>query len=184
MRLHRPCGRCVRYKYPSCNDHVKFPTATAAAAPSSPGSSDPDAPPSKPFGALDPSQRPAVSEVREMNYSGTRVYEMVVTFPDIPPIGVMRRPGDSWINATHILQAARVDKGPRTRILTRDIQTGEHEKVLGGFGKHQGTWIPLRRAIELAKEYGVEELLKPLLIEDENQLQVRRGPVAGGDGDA
>ena len=54
----------------------------------------------------------------------------------------MRRKTDSWLNATQILKVAEFDKPHRTRILEREVQKGEHEKVQGGYGKYQG-WHPL-----------------------------------------
>lgn len=45
-------------------------------------------------------------------------------------IPVMRRRADGWLNATQILKVAGFDKPQRTRILERDIQKGQHEKVL------------------------------------------------------
>ena len=51
----------------------------------------------------------------------------------------MRRRSDSWLNATQILKVAGFDKPQRTRILEREVQKGEHEKVQGGYGKYQGT---------------------------------------------
>lgn len=50
----------------------------------------------------------------------------------------MRRRQDDWINATHILKAAGFDKPARTRILEREVQKEEHEKIQGGYGKYQG----------------------------------------------
>lgn len=50
----------------------------------------------------------------------------------------MRRRADSWLNATQILKVAGFDKPQRTRILEREVQKGEHEKVQGGYGKYQG----------------------------------------------
>jgi hypothetical protein len=52
----------------------------------------------------------------------------------------MRRRHDDWINATHILKAAGFDKPARTRILEREVQKENHEKVQGGYGKYQGLW--------------------------------------------
>jgi regulatory protein SWI6 len=76
---------------------------------------------------------------------------------------VMRRRSDSWLNATQILKVAGVDKGKRTKVLDKEILIGEHEKVQGGYGKYQGTWINYRRGVEFCRQYGVEELLRPLL---------------------
>lgn len=50
----------------------------------------------------------------------------------------MRRRLDSYINATHILKVAGLDKPARTRILEREVQKGIHQKVQGGYGKYQG----------------------------------------------
>ncbi|KAI0114351.1 hypothetical protein GGR51DRAFT_546500 [Nemania sp. FL0031] len=103
-------------------------------------------------------------------YSGVDVYEM-----EVNQVIVMRRRNDSWLNATQILKVARIDKGKRTKILEKEIQTGEHEKVQGGYGKYQGTWIRFERGVEVCKQYHVEELLRPLLTYDMGQ----DGGVAG-----
>jgi hypothetical protein len=50
----------------------------------------------------------------------------------------MRRKSDSYLNATQILKVAGFDKPQRTRVLEREVQKGEHEKVQGGYGKYQG----------------------------------------------
>lgn len=68
-------------------------------------------------------------------YSGISVYEMICR-----NVAVMRRKGDSYLNATQILKVAGIDKGRRTKILEKEVQIGEHEKVQGGYGKYQGTW--------------------------------------------
>lgn len=61
----------------------------------------------------------------------------------------MRRRVDDWINATHILKAAGFDKPARTRILEREVQKDQHEKVQGGYGKYQGVYFHLRPATRL-----------------------------------
>lgn len=53
-------------------------------------------------------------------------------------VAVMRRRSDAWLNATQILKVAGFDKPQRTRVLERDVQKAEHEKVQGGYGKYQG----------------------------------------------
>lgn len=55
-------------------------------------------------------------------------------------IAVMRRRGDSYVNATQILKVAGIEKGRRTKILEKEILPGKHEIVQGGYGKYQGTW--------------------------------------------
>lgn len=94
---------------------------------------------------------------------------------EVNNVAVMRRRHDSCLNATQILKVAGVDKGKRTKILEKEIQTGEHEKVQGGYGKYQGTWIKFDRGVEVCRQYGVEELLRPLLTYDMGQ----DGGVAG-----
>ncbi|EGF79532.1 hypothetical protein BATDEDRAFT_35432 [Batrachochytrium dendrobatidis JAM81] len=91
-------------------------------------------------------------------YSGVRVYEMMCR-----DVAVMRRCHDSYLNATQLLKVAGVDKGRRTKILEKQIIKGDHEKVQGGYGKYQGTWIPFTCGVQLAQQYELEELLKPLL---------------------
>jgi hypothetical protein len=53
-------------------------------------------------------------------------------------VAVMRRKSDAYLNATQILKVAGFDKPQRTRVLEREVQKGEHEKVQGGYGKYQG----------------------------------------------
>ncbi|KAI3396647.1 hypothetical protein diail_11824 [Diaporthe ilicicola] len=97
-------------------------------------------------------------------YSGVEVYEM-----EVNAVAVMRRRHDSCLNATQILKVAGLDKGKRTKILEKEIQTGEHEKVQGGYGKYQGTWISYERGVQVCRQYGVEDLLRPLLTYDMGQ---------------
>ena len=82
---------------------------------------------------------------------------------EVNGVAVMRRRSDSWLNATQILKVAGVEKGKRTKVLEKEILSGDHEKVQGGYGKYQGTWINYRRGVEFCHQYGVEELLRPLL---------------------
>lgn len=88
---------------------------------------------------------------------------------EVNGVAIMRRQNDSWLNATQILKVAGVDKGRRTKILEKEIQTGEHEKVQGGYGKYQGTWIPFERGLEVCHQYGVDELLQKLLTHNMRQ---------------
>ncbi|KAF9929386.1 hypothetical protein FBU30_001590 [Linnemannia zychae] len=98
------------------------------------------------------------SQIFKATYSGVPVYEMICK-----GVAVMRRRSDSYLNATQILKVADFDKPQRTRILEREVQKGEHEKVQGGYGKYQGTWVPYERGLQLCQEYGVVNLLQPIL---------------------
>lgn len=81
----------------------------------------------------------------------------------------MKRRSDSWLNATQILKVAGVVKARRTKTLEKEVAAGEHEKVQGGYGKYQGTWVNYQRGVELCRHYHVEELLRPLLEYDMGQ---------------
>ncbi|TPX18090.1 uncharacterized protein E0L32_011814 [Thyridium curvatum] len=93
-------------------------------------------------------------------YSGIPVYEY--QFGADLKEHVMRRRHDDWINATHILKAAGFDKPARTRILEREVQKETHEKIQGGYGKYQGTWIPLKMGEALAQRNSVYDRLRPI----------------------
>ncbi|KAL9595265.1 MAG: hypothetical protein Q9179_005054 [Wetmoreana sp. 5 TL-2023] len=97
-------------------------------------------------------------------YSSVSVYEM-----EVNGVAVMRRRSDSWLNATQILKVAGIDKGKRTKVLEKEILSGEHEKVQGGYGKYQGTWINYHRGVDFCRQYGVAEILRPLLEYDMGQ---------------
>lgn len=89
------------------------------------------------------------------------VYECVVgTSP------IMRRCKDDWVNATQILKLCDFPKAKRTKILEKGVQCGKHEKIQGGYGRFQGTWIPLEDARALAKEYDISPELLPVLFID------------------
>ncbi|KAF9433873.1 hypothetical protein BGZ76_008874, partial [Entomortierella beljakovae] len=97
-------------------------------------------------------------QIFKATYSGVPVFEMICR-----GVAVMRRRSDSYLNATQILKVAEFDKPQRTRILEREVQKGEHEKVQGGYGKYQGTWVPYERGVQLCMEYNVLQVLRPLL---------------------
>lgn len=79
---------------------------------------------------------------------------------------IMRRCKDDWVNATQILKCCNFPKAKRTKILEKEIQTGPHEKVQGGYGRFQGTWVALEDARRLAAAYGVTEETAPVLFID------------------
>ncbi|ODV77377.1 uncharacterized protein CANTADRAFT_33551, partial [Suhomyces tanzawaensis NRRL Y-17324] len=79
---------------------------------------------------------------------------------------IMRRCKDDWVNATQILKCCNFPKAKRTKILEKGVQQGLHEKIQGGFGRFQGTWIPLPDAQKLAAEYGLAPEAAPVLYLD------------------
>ncbi|OBA22821.1 hypothetical protein METBIDRAFT_35187 [Metschnikowia bicuspidata var. bicuspidata NRRL YB-4993] len=80
----------------------------------------------------------------------------------------MRRCKDDWVNATQILKLCDFPKAKRTKILEKGVQKGLHEKVQGGYGRFQGTWIPLPEAQKLAQEYNITAEMAPVLYVDVN----------------
>ncbi|KAF3984971.1 hypothetical protein FT663_05479 [Candidozyma haemuli var. vulneris] len=96
-------------------------------------------------------------QIYSATYSNVPVFEFVTSEGPI-----MRRKSDGWINATHILKIAKFPKAKRTRILEKDVQTGVHEKVQGGYGKYQGTYVPLESGAGIARMFGVYEVLEPI----------------------
>ncbi|KAJ2658759.1 Transcription factor mbp1 [Coemansia sp. RSA 1199] len=96
-------------------------------------------------------------QVWSASYAGVEVFQQLYN-----GTAVMRRRKDSFVNVTQILKCAQYDKPHRTRFLEREIHTGIHEKVQGGYGKYQGTWVPLDRAIGLARRLNVYEALSSL----------------------
>ncbi|KAL8683163.1 MAG: hypothetical protein Q9186_000876 [Xanthomendoza sp. 1 TL-2023] len=88
---------------------------------------------------------------------------------EVNGVAVMRRRSDSWLNATQILKVAGMEKAKRTKVLEKEILNGEHEKVQGGYGKYQGTWINYHRGLAFCRQYGVGEILRPLLEYDMGQ---------------
>ncbi|KAL1297494.1 hypothetical protein AAFC00_005013 [Neodothiora populina] len=106
---------------------------------------------------MPPSTAAPDNRIYSATYSNVPVYEF-----NVAGNHVMRRRSDDWINATHILKVADFDKPARTRILEREVQKGVHEKVQGGYGKYQGTWIPLPDGRNLAERNNVLEKLRPI----------------------
>ena len=102
--------------------------------------------------------QPPPNQIYTAIYSGVHCYEY-----NVNDVAVMRRRADGWLNATQILKVAGVEKGKRTKILEKEILTGQHEKIQGGYGKYQGTWISYQRGREFCRQLGVEDLLLPLL---------------------
>jgi hypothetical protein len=66
------------------------------------------------------------SNLFEATYANVEVYELT-----IGDVAVMRRKSDDFINATHMMKAAGYDKGPRTKILEKEVQHEVHDKIQG-----------------------------------------------------
>ncbi|KAJ3026322.1 UNVERIFIED_CONTAM: transcriptional regulator swi6 [Siphonaria sp. JEL0065] len=142
---------------PDVNDNDSDPTPTNSPLPSS----------LLPSSASSSASRPH-SVVYQAIYSNIPVYEMMYK-----GIQCMKRISDSWLNATHILKAAGYSKPKRTKILELEVLQLPHEKIQGGYGKYQGTWVSMENGIKLAIKHKVEPILKPLL-----EFEASNGDVA------
>ncbi|TIA90143.1 hypothetical protein E3P99_01696 [Wallemia hederae] len=136
---------------PHLSSHSQTIQPTPLASPETPAP-----PPSKKSMTAGASTKPA-PRIYSAVYSGVGVYEAMIR-----GIAVMRRRADGYMNATQILKVAGVDKGRRTKILEKEILAGLHEKIQGGYGKYQGTWIPFERGRELAVAHNCDHILAPI----------------------
>jgi len=98
-------------------------------------------------------------QIFKATYSGIPVFEMMCK-----GVAVMRRRADSWLNATQILKVAGFDKPQRTRVLEREVQKGEHEKVQGGYGKYHERGYLLNEVLLWQNSTTVKLLCVPSLI--------------------
>ncbi|KAI8809725.1 hypothetical protein BJ742DRAFT_221869 [Cladochytrium replicatum] len=106
--------------------------------------------------------------IRAKTYQGIQVHELSLDTKTL----VMRRVKDGYVNATHILKVAGLEKAERTKILEKEIVllSKSFEKVQGGYGKYQGTWVPLEEARGLAQKYDAEAKIRALLDLDGNAV--------------
>ncbi|KAJ3102828.1 transcriptional regulator swi6 [Phlyctochytrium planicorne] len=95
--------------------------------------------------------------VKEATYKGLAFYQL-----KCKRVQMMIRVSDSFMSATQILKLAGINKNRRKQLFKESIKKGVHEKI-GGNWECQGIWIPLERAVTLAKEFEVYDFIKPLL---------------------
>lgn len=120
-------------------------------------------------------QSSLVPVIEIATYSDTDVYECYIR--GFESRIVMRRLKNDWINITQVFKLASFSKTKRTKILEKESTDIEHEKVQGGYGRFQGTWIPLKSAKELVHKYSIQDpVVNTLLnfIPDPNNLPPRR----------
>lgn len=81
-------------------------------------------------------------------------------------ISLRRR--DHWVNASHILMAAGVNRKGRTKDRVESMVNGQAERVLGVPRVHQGLYVSLQDALLLCEHYGFSELKENLRLLDQN----------------
>ncbi|CAL9737661.1 regulatory protein Swi4p [Monosporozyma servazzii] len=99
--------------------------------------------------------KPSDTPIIELaTYAETDVYECYIR--GFEPNIVMRRVKDDWVNVTQVLKLAKFPKTQRSKILEREVVFMEHEKVQGGYGRFQGTWISLENTKTLVEKYDIQ----------------------------
>lgn len=76
---------------------------------------------------------------------------------------VSRRENDNYINGTKLLNVTGMTRGRRDGMLK--IEKGR-SVVRNGSMDLKGVWIPFSRAVEIARNEGVDQILYPLLVEN------------------
>ncbi|KAL3229286.1 Regulatory protein SWI4 [Nakaseomyces bracarensis] len=87
-------------------------------------------------------------------YADTDVYECYIRGQESNI--VMRRTNDDWINVTQVFKIAQFSKTQRTKILEKESTNMKHEKVQGGYGRFQGTWVPIEAARFMTEKYKID----------------------------
>lgn len=88
-------------------------------------------------------------------YAETDVYECYIR--GFESRIVMRRTADDWVNITQVFKIAQFSKTQRTKVLEKESNEMRHEKVQGGYGRFQGTWIPLENAKYMVSKYNIRD---------------------------
>ncbi|QLL31590.1 hypothetical protein HG536_0B04540 [Torulaspora globosa] len=88
-------------------------------------------------------------------YAETDVYECYIRGYESRI--VMRRTQDDWVNITQVFKIAQFSKTQRTKVLEKESNDMRHEKVQGGYGRFQGTWIPLENAKYMVSKYNIRD---------------------------
>lgn len=101
---------------------------------------------------MTPSPRPVIEVA---TYADTDVYECYIR--GFESRIVMRRTQDDWVNITQVFKIAQFSKTQRTKVLEKESNDMRHEKVQGGYGRFQGTWIPLEDAKYMVTKYNIRD---------------------------
>ncbi|CAR26185.1 hypothetical protein ZYGR_0E01690 [Zygosaccharomyces rouxii] len=101
---------------------------------------------------LTPAGRPVIEIA---TYADTDVYECYIRGYESRI--VMRRTQDDWVNITQVFKIAQFSKTQRTKVLEKESNDMRHEKVQGGYGRFQGTWIPLEDAKYMVTKYNIRD---------------------------
>lgn len=99
--------------------------------------------------------KPPIVEIA--TYSDVEVFESY--FKGFESRIIMRRIKDDWVNVTQAFKIAKFSKTKRTRILEKESNFMRHEKVQGGYGRFQGTWVPLDDAKRIVSKYDIDDPL-------------------------
>lgn len=87
-------------------------------------------------------------------------------------IVVSRKGSDNFVNGTKLLNVTGMSRGRRDGILK--VEKGRRV-IRNGSMNLKGVWIPYDRALELARNEGIKDLLYPLFVDDINKHYKEKG---------
>lgn len=120
-----------------------------------------------------PDMRGPIIEIA--TYAETDVFECYIR--GIESHIVMRKVRDDWVNLTQMFKIGNFSKNQRTKILEKESSQIQHEKIQGGYGRFQGTWVPLDKAKIIAAKYNIIDPVVTTIINfipDPNNLPRKR----------
>ena len=100
--------------------------------------------------------------IEKTTYADTEVYECYIRGEETHV--VMRRTQDDWINITQVFKIGNFSKNQRTKILEKESSKVQHEKVQGGYGRFQGTWVPRENARMIVDKYKIVDAVADCII--------------------
>ena len=100
--------------------------------------------------------------IEKATYADTEVYECYVRGQETHV--VMRRVRDDWVNITQVFKIGNFSKNQRTKILEKESSLVQHEKVQGGYGRFQGTWVPRQHARAIVDKYKISDAVADCII--------------------
>lgn len=87
-------------------------------------------------------------------------------------IVVSRRENDNFVNGTKLLNVTGMSRGRRDGILK--VEKGR-KVIRNGSMNLKGVWIPYDRALEIARNEGIKDLLYPLFVDDIRSFYKEKG---------
>ncbi|KAF8936156.1 hypothetical protein EDD21DRAFT_376732 [Dissophora ornata] len=107
---------------------------------------------------------PIKAKTGRVKSGGKSVSVLRINAPKVDgDVVVMRRLDTDLVNATSMFNAAYPAISEKMNTKERDFITRKYEGVFEKSGALSGVWITISQAKELAKEYGIDQFMRPLL---------------------